>query len=241
MTNPNPIPRIDPEFKALIPPLSGEEYAQLTQNILAEKRCRDAIIIWDGVIVDGHNRFAICAAHDIPFEIKEMSFESREEAMVWILDNQLGRRNLPDGMKIELATLKTELLRQQAKENQKLAGGDKTRDGALLAKLRKQGGEPINTREAIAEEAGVGDGTVRRYQQLSQQPELQEAVKRGELTIGTAHRLLDSQILKQLKHIDKLYSYIKKHIPIQDDEAANQEIKEGLLRLQELLAQIQST
>ena len=48
----NPIPRIDPEFKALIPPLSPEEYTQLEHNILAYKRCRDAIVTWDGTIVD---------------------------------------------------------------------------------------------------------------------------------------------------------------------------------------------
>ena len=43
----------------------------------------------------------------ITFEIKEIDFISREEAMIWMLDNQLGRRNLSDAMKIEFALIKT--------------------------------------------------------------------------------------------------------------------------------------
>ena len=106
------LPKIDPEFKALIPPMSPEEYKQLEQNILAHKKCRDAIILWDDTIVDGHNRFRICAEHGIKFQIKHMDFGSREEAMIWILDNQLGRRNLTDAMRIELAMSKVEMLKQ---------------------------------------------------------------------------------------------------------------------------------
>ena len=75
------IPRIDPEFQALIPPISEGEYRQLEQNILSARRCRDAIVLWDGVIVDGHNRFKICLEHGIEFEIKDMSFDSRDDAI----------------------------------------------------------------------------------------------------------------------------------------------------------------
>ena len=228
----NPLPRIDPEFKALIPPLSPEEYAQLEQNILSANKCRDPIILWNSTIVDGHNRFTICAAHDIQFEIEEMNFESRDEAMLWILDNQLGRRNLCDAMKIEVAMCKTKLLQEQAKENQKAAGGDKTRAGALSAKLRK----PINMDKTVSEESGVSDGTVKRYVQIKKQasPELLEKVQSGEIKIGTAHRLLESQIQKQLKHINKLYRFIEKHVPIQDDEAANQLIHSRIMDLQKI-------
>ena len=236
----NPIPRIDPEFKELIPPLSQEEYNQLEQNIKANKQCRDALVIWDGILVDGHNRLRICATHSIPFEIKEMSFPSREVAKLWILNNQLGRRNLSDAMRIELAISKTELLRKKAKENQSRAGGDKsvnTGAGALFSKVSKPIEEPINIHKTVASEAGVSDGTVHNYLQIAKQgsPKLLEDVKSGKLKIGTAHRLLNAHIIKQLKHADKLYGYIEKNLPVKNNPKANQEIKERLMGLMEKL------
>ena len=231
----NPIPRTDPEFKALIPPLSPEEYSQLEQNILARRQCRDAIVTWDNTIVDGHNRFNICITHSIPFQIKEINLASRDEAKLWILDNQLGRRNLSDAARIELALSKAHLLRAKAKENQSRAGGDKSKAGALLSLCPKQDGESVNTRKAVADEAGVSEGTIHNYMQLSKHPELLEAVTNGELEIKTAYRLTDAELLKQIKRTDKLFSFIEKHIPLQDNDAANQEIKAQLTHLLELL------
>lgn len=88
--------KIDPEFKALIPPLAPEEYAQLEANILQDG-CRDPLVLWDGIIIDGHNRYEICTKHGIGFEKINKTFADRESVMDWMDANQLGRRNLkPD-------------------------------------------------------------------------------------------------------------------------------------------------
>jgi hypothetical protein len=88
---------IDEELRDLIPRLVGEERKQLEDNIIKDG-CRDAIVVWDEdgkkIIVDGMNRYEICRNRKIPFKINEKSFVSREEVHIWILDNQLGRRNL---------------------------------------------------------------------------------------------------------------------------------------------------
>ena len=86
---------VDPEFKGLIRPLTTSEREQLEANLLADG-CLDSIIVWDGIIVDGHNRYEICTKHDIPFSTTEMSFDSRESAIAWICAHQLGRRNLSE-------------------------------------------------------------------------------------------------------------------------------------------------
>ena len=70
-------PRIDPEFKDLIPPLTPNEYTQLQENILANG-CRDPITLWRGTIVDGHNRYEICTQHGIKYETAAMPFPSRD-------------------------------------------------------------------------------------------------------------------------------------------------------------------
>ncbi len=87
--------RIDPVFKNLIRPLRPEEFRQLEENIVKEG-CRDAIIVWGETIIDGHNRYEICCRHSIPFETKQIVFSSKDEAIVWICSNQLGRRNISD-------------------------------------------------------------------------------------------------------------------------------------------------
>ncbi|MEG3929533.1 MULTISPECIES: hypothetical protein [unclassified Microcoleus] len=87
--------RIDPDFQTLIPPLSAIEFAALESSIL-EEGCRDPLVVWteEKILIDGHNRYAICSAHGIPYQTVEMSFDSPNAVKVWMLLNQLGRRNL---------------------------------------------------------------------------------------------------------------------------------------------------
>jgi len=223
-------PRIDPEFKQLIPPLSNEEYQQLEQNILAHRKCRDAVILWNGLIIDGHSRFYICVKHGIQFEFKEISFSSREDAKLWIVENQLGRRNLTDAMRIELALCKVDMLREKAKANQSRAGGDKTRAGALFPKPSKAVDEPINVEEVIAKEAGIGKGTLYRYMRIKEDggPGLLEKVKIGEIKIGSAYLMLAKEIEKRLKQADKWYAYIAERMPFEDNEEGTRMIYKHL-------------
>ena len=87
--------KIDPEFQSKIPPLTFEELNQLETNILEEGRILSPLIVWNGLIVDGHNRFAILKNHpEIKYTVLEKEFANRYEAIVWICKNQLGRRNL---------------------------------------------------------------------------------------------------------------------------------------------------
>ena len=235
---------IDPEFKVLIPPLSDEEYCQLEANITSHRKCRDAIILWKGIIVDGHSRFYICVKHGIEFEVKEMDFSSREEAKLWILKNQLGRRNLTDAVRIELALCKAEMLREKAKANLSKVGGDRKSKKSPLAKRPEAVEKPINVRKAIANEAAVGEKTLYMYAQVKEEgsPALLEKVKSGEIKIGTAYRMLAKEIVKQLKQADKWYVYIMERYPFDNNEEGNLIIRDRLHglahKLQELLVKI---
>ena len=119
-------------------------------------------------------------------------------------------------------------------------GGDKKSELAKksgLTKITNLNDDTIDVRKVIAEETGVGQGTVQRYIQLSKQasPELLEKVKTGEMKINTAHRLLIPEVLKQLRYIDKLYDFIEKHVPIIGDDDANREIKKEMDELMKSL------
>ena len=109
--------KIEPEFKTLIPPLADDEYRELEASILAEG-CRDALVIWNGVIVDGHNRYEICRRHDLNFSVNPMEFADREQVKVWIIGNQFARRNIDKVQRSRLALTMEGIIAAKAKERQ---------------------------------------------------------------------------------------------------------------------------
>jgi len=234
---PNILPVTDPEFKSLIPPLSKEERTQLEQNILLHRKCHDAIIVWDGIIIDGHNRFEICLEHGVEFEIKEMTFPSRDEAKVWILENQLGRRNLSQGALIEIVLLKEEILREKARKN--LTRGGRPKKGAEKGspETTTQNESTIDVRNELASKTGVSNGNFSYYIEIMKNgsPELLNKVKSGEMKIGTAQRLLRKGILKDMGMSGKLIKGITQHISYVTDETDKAQVRVSLNNLARLM------
>lgn len=111
--------KIDQEFKNLIPPLSVEEKEGLEKS-LQLFGCRDKIITWRGIIIDGHNRYEICTKNEIEFETLSMDydFENEEEVKQWIIKNQFARRNISSYQRSILALQLKESIAAKAKENQ---------------------------------------------------------------------------------------------------------------------------
>ena len=70
------MPRVDKEFAALIPPLTQDEYDQLEKNLLAEG-CRDRLVVWGDILIDGHNRLEICTKHKITYDVVSLKFANR--------------------------------------------------------------------------------------------------------------------------------------------------------------------
>ena len=86
---------IDPEFRDKIPPLTEDEFSLLEENILSDGAVFSPIVVWNDVILDGHNRYEIIQKHpELTYAIHKMPFANRYEAISWICRHQLGRRNL---------------------------------------------------------------------------------------------------------------------------------------------------
>ena len=164
---------IDPEFASKIPPLREEELKQLEENILADGVVINPLIIWDGVIVDGHNRYRILQQYpEIQFSTYEKAFSNRYEAIAWICKNQLGRRNLtPEQRKY--------LIGKQY-EAEKQSNG-----GARKSSMKKSVGqndqliERKHTRRRIADENNVNESFVRRAESFANGVDAAEAVEPG--------------------------------------------------------------
>ena len=84
---------IDEDFRTLLPPLSKDTYAALEENLI-QNGCRDSLVLWNGTLVDGHNRYEICTRLDIPYNTVEKEFDSKDEVLIWIITTQAARRNL---------------------------------------------------------------------------------------------------------------------------------------------------
>jgi hypothetical protein len=143
--------RIDSEFRALIPPPTAEELAEL-EKLLVRDGCRDCLISWDGILLDGHNRLAICQRRGIQYDVKEMEFASRDEAKDWIIRNQLARRNLSPKQICYLRGLQYDAEKRRVGRPEK-----RTQNECVFPAVTAE-----RTAERLAEEHKVSRETIRR-------------------------------------------------------------------------------
>ena len=95
------------EFEKLLPRLSAESYSLLRASI-EFAGVREAILVWEDVpghafIVDGHNRCRIAEHEGKTSTLRYspvLSIKSKEDAIDWIIANQLMRRNLTDAQRM---------------------------------------------------------------------------------------------------------------------------------------------
>lgn len=181
---------VDNEFKELIPPLADEERKQLEENILRDG-IQDALKVWQGILIDGHNRYEIAKRHGLTFTTTEMQFATRDDAKIWIIKNQLGRRNINDYTRGELVTQFKTIIAARAKENQKLSEGRGQKGLSNLINLNAeaQAIQPVNTQKELAEMADVSTGTMAKIEKLvdNATPEIKQALREGELSINAAY------------------------------------------------------
>ena len=147
---------IDPEFRDKIPPLTEDEFALLEENILSDGAVFSPLIVWDGTILDGHNRYEIIQKHpELTYAVHKLSFANRYEALSWICKNQLGRRNLTPQQK--------KYLIGQRYEAEKMAnGGDRKSDQAKSVVQIEPLISPHVTRAHIANDTNTSESYVMR-------------------------------------------------------------------------------
>lgn len=169
--------KIDPEFESKIPPLTEEEFRQLEENILADGVVINPIIIWNGAIVDGHNRFHIIEKHpQIQYTTHEKAFDDRFAVIAWICKNQLGRRNLTPEQKKYL------IGKQFEAEKATRGAADGFRGNQHTNLVKCQLGtlpEQVDTAKRIAQENGIGRRSVFRAEAFSKAVDIADEVEPG--------------------------------------------------------------
>jgi hypothetical protein len=183
------------ELRVYIDPLTPDEHDALERSILAEG-CRDALVVWGDVLVDGHNRHGICVKHGLPFQtVQNSSFKSMDDVHLWMIEQHLGRRSVSDFQRGVLALRKKDILaaRKAAATPVPKATSSEAAPESASAEPAKDlppwaAPEPLNSREAIAKAARISSATVSQIEKIQKTatPELVAAVKAGDISINAA-------------------------------------------------------
>lgn len=192
--------KIDPELRDLLPPLTDDEYKQLEKNIVENGFDKNfPIMEWNGFIVDGHNRYSICKKHNIEYVVGTLGYETKDEVMEWMLDIQLGRRNLSPIQRIAVAEKYRPIYEKQAKENLRLAEGGDRRSKDFKKNQGSQNSSKvenkIDVRAKLAQTAGVSTDTYSKGKKIldSDNEELKREVLSGEKSINAAYKTLQNE------------------------------------------------
>ena len=185
------------ELREHIIPL-GEEELFLLENSIVKEGCREALIVWEKtddqlILVDGHNRFKICEKNNIPFKVKKIKFGSIEEAKLWMIDNQMGRRNLTPDQLSYYRGLKYLALKKKK-------GG--------YANVKSKGHIETSTSEVVAKFFHVSESTIKRDAKFAEglnivgrtNPKLKTKI----LTAETKVKKGDVQALSDAKNPDRI-------------------------------------
>ena len=181
---------VNEELKAYIEPLTPDEHDALERSILTEG-CRDALVLWGDVLVDGHNRYGICQKHGLPFQtVQNPRFQSMEDVHLWMIDQHLGRRSVSDFQRGVLALRKREIM---AERKARAATATETAEATPAADVPEAAvalpaPDPLSSREAIAKAARLSSSQVVMIEKIQKQaaPELVAAVKSGTISINAA-------------------------------------------------------
>lgn len=195
--------KIDPEFQALIAPLAAEEREQLEANLVAHG-CRDPIVVWHDLLIDGHNRFEICTRLQIKYRTVEIALPSRAHVLLWIEENQLGRRNLTDDQRAAIghaikkrraALAKTERAQKgrahggKATKEQIAERQDRLADTAVAKRSPRDRSQ--NAIPAVAKQARVSERKLRAIAEIEKEkPAAVAAIRTGQKTIRQTLREL---------------------------------------------------
>ena len=181
--------KINPEFKKLLSPLTKEEYELLKESISEHGQLDPIRVGKDGTIYDGHNRYRICMELGIVPRHEIFDIGDDESIEIWIIEQQMGRRNLSDFQRAEYALKHKTLIAAKAKKNQRAGGG------AVRAKLPK----PVNTRDELAKIARVSPRTFSKTEHIAKyaDEETKEKLRSDDLSIHKAYTDLKAEQAKK--------------------------------------------
>ena len=156
---------------------------------------KSPLVLWNGVLVDGHNRYDICNRLKLPFKTIERAFENRSEVIEWIINNQFGRRNLNSYIRATLALRLGSEIAARAKINLKTSSGGKN------PQPFQKSGKAVHTDKELAKLAGVSHDTIFKVNKIEEKgsEEVKKSLAKGEISINEAHKKIKAEETRHWK------------------------------------------
>jgi len=193
--------KINERFKKACPDLTIEEYNKLEELILKDGVIYNPILIWNDVIIDGHNRYDIAIKNHLEFTTKEVLFDSDDDAIAWIKENAIGQRNLNSYQRSKLVLELEDYYKAKAKERQ-------IRKPESVVPMLAPQSETGKVRDELAEKAGVSHGTLDKVKTIEKEAdeETKEQLETGEISINSVFNDIKFSKSKMAPEIDILES-----------------------------------
>jgi len=185
---------VNEELKAYIDPLTQDEHDALERSLLAEG-CRDALVLWGNILIDGHNRYGICTRHGIPFNtVQNTRFQSMDDVHLWMIEQHLGRRSVSDFQRGVLALRKRAIVEARRRAEQEQLRRESEGEAALANDHASDADSPPwdpapkLSKADLAREAKLSASQVTLIEKISAHAaqEVIEAVKAGEISLSAA-------------------------------------------------------
>ena len=174
----------------LIPPMSGEEFSELCEDIHKNGQ-REAVTLYEGKVLDGRHRDRACS--DLGIEPTTREYDGDEPA-AYVLSLNVKRRNLTPSQRAAIAVEFLPELEEEAKKRQGEHLRSAPRDHLGHAKsgsLEPDLGKTHRAREDAGALVGVSGATVDRARRVKERaPDDFERVKSGETTVRAADNKL---------------------------------------------------
>lgn len=176
---------ISKHFQDLIYPLTKEELTVLEQSVL-KYGVKDPLVVWENgrnYLLDGHHRYTIIKKHNInKYKVLKLNFENKYEAINWILDNQLGRRNCtPEGLSyLRGLRYKNEKHNHGGRRISSPQNGD-LKTSQILAEQYKVSKNTIERDESFA---NAVDAIIKTYPTLKKQKEIKHKILTRQINLS---------------------------------------------------------
>ena len=199
----------DPEVMRLSIPFSHEKMVKLESSLI-ENGCMEPIVIWNGLILDGHKRYKICVEENIDFEIEEMEFENVDEAAIWVCSHRI--------VQYDRKSTTYQYLIGKWYAIQKKVNFEKRKKSGNISFSKKYTKNPDetychygHTSISMGTELGINRSTVEKYRRLSEsmdridmiEPMLFKAILSGEVEFR------QSEIIRMINYDNKTISMLR--------------------------------
>lgn len=172
----------------LFPLIEGEDFDRFVEGFRADGTLHDKIVLLDGQILDGRNRYRACRATGITPHFEQYNANIHGDPLTYVISKNLHRRHLNESQRAMVAA-NLATMRQ----------GERT-------DLEPSANLPKVDQATAADKLNVSERSLRSAKKVREEaePELVQAVEQGIVPVSLAEKAIDLPAEKQREIVDRV-------------------------------------